>query len=430
MSLMRTTKDRFGLAQRGPIVALLLASTITGLHFLSLTFSRPLFPLLASSMGASDALIGLLTALAYLLPLVVALPAGMLIDRLGVKALAIFGSVCLVLGNAAYVLAQGFALLACARIFNGLAQVIVLVAVQSYVAELGRGSQQDRNFATIFFFTGVGQLTGPLVAGLLAREISMRFAFGVATVVALLPLALAVVIPDVSEVLAGAAGRVGATRAVSPGVAEPAHRPSQPRGLDLAGIGRLLRLPGVRIGIGASLIMLLADGARESYYPLYAQSIGLDEVAVGALLSLHALFSIMMQPFAGALASRWGRTRVLALAMFLGVIGLGAVPLVRGFVPMAVIVAFAGLSFGTNQPPSMACVADAAPKEMRGMAMALRLTGNRVGLLLSPVLASGVVSAWGLPAYFYAGAGVLLGGCFLMLRVARDGDPAARTTAV
>ena len=43
----------------------------------------------------------------------------------------------------------------------------------------------------------------------------------------------------------------------------------------------------------------------------------------------------------------------------------------------------------------------AAPKEMRGMAMALRLTGNRVGLLLSPVLASGVVSAWGLPAYFY-----------------------------
>lgn len=417
---MNHANRRLGLAQRGPVVALMLASTITGLHFLSLTVSRPLFPLLAAGMGASDALIGLLTSASYLLPLVIALPAGVLIDRLGVKTLAIFGSVCLVLGNVAYALAQGFALLACARVLNGLAQVIVLVAVQTYIAELGRGSQQDRNFATVFFFTGVGQLVGPLTGGLLAREIGMRFAFWVAAVVALLPLVLAVVIPDVEAVLGSARAAAGDP---SPGALEGRAR-RKPMRLDVASIGRLLRLPGVQLGVGASLIMLLADGARESFYPLYAQSIGFDEVAVGGLLSLHALFSILIQPFSGALAAAWGRTKVLSLAMLLGVIGLGAVPLVRGFWPMAVAVAFAGLAMGTNQPPSMACVADAAPKELRGMAMALRLTGNRVGLLLSPVLAGWVVTAWGLPAYFYTSAGVLLGGSALMARIARRSRPA------
>jgi MFS family permease len=98
--------------------------------------------------------------------------------------------------------------------------------------------------------------------------------------------------------------------------------------------------------------------------------------------------------------------------------------LVRGYLPMAVAMAFAGLAMGMNQPPSMACVADAAPKDLRGVAMALRLTGNRVGLILSPMLAGLVVTAWGLPAYFYTAAGLLLAGSVLMSRIGGPGTRA------
>ncbi len=416
----RTLGSGRGPARLSPSAALLLASVITGLHFVSLTFSRPLFPLLADDMGASDALIGLLTSLSYLLPLVVALPAGMLIDRLGVKALAVFGSLCLLAGNAAYAMADGLALIAAARILNGLAQVVVLVATQAYVAELGRGGQQDRNFATIFFFSGAGQLAGPLVAGYLARGIDIRFAFWVASGVAILPLALSFVIPGMGAVRAasGQASGAGEPDPSRHSRAEPDPSRHGRAKIDLAGIGRLLRIPGVQLGVGASLIMLLAEGARESFYPLYADSAGYDEVAVGALLSLHALFSILVQPFAGRLAAAWGRTRVLSAAMLCGFIGHIAVPLVRGFGPMAVAIAFAGIAMGANQPPSMASVADAAPKELRGVAMALRLTGNRVGLLLSPIITGWAVALWGLPAYFYASAGMLIGGSALMAGIA------------
>ncbi len=424
-----------GSMPQGPSAALLMASVITGLHFLSLTFSRPLFPLLAADMGASDALIGLLTSASYLLPLVVALPAGMLIDRVGIKSLAVFGSICLLAGNVAYAVAGGFAMIAAARVLNGLAQVVVLVALQAYVAELGRGGQQDKNFATIFFFTGIGQLVGPLMAGFLAREVGMRFSFWTAAAIAILPLGLAAVLPALEPARARAGtgvsrpqGQAAAAVDDAPGGAHTSARSSGASGsregraagtrLDLAAIGRLLRIPGVQLGVGASLIMLLAEGARESFYPLYASSVGFDEVAVGALLSLHALFSILVQPFAGSLAAAWGRTRVLSAAMLCGFIGHIAVPLVRGFWPMAAAIAFAGVAMGANQPPSMACVADAAPKDMRGVAMALRLTGNRAGLLLSPVITGWAVTLWGLSAYFYASAGMLIAGSALMAGIA------------
>jgi len=385
---------------------LALSSALIGLLFLSITFSRPIFPLLASELGASKGLIGGLTSLSYVLPLVIVIPAGALLGRLGMRSLAVFGSVCLVLGNAAYALSAGFGPLAAARVLIGLAHVVVLVAVQAYVAELGRGGQQDRNFATIFFFSGIGQLAGPVIAGLLTREVGMRFTFWVAAVVGILPVVLSFGLPGVLT-----------KQQVAPSATEQ-RSPGDGR-FSFALVGRLLRIPGVQLGVGASLIMLLAEGARESYYPLYASEVGFDEVAIGMLLSVHALFSILIQPFAGSLAARYGRTRVLSWAMTCGFLGHLAVPLVRGFGPMAAAVALAGLAMGANQPPSMACVADAAPRELRGLAMAVRLAGNRVGLLASPIIAGVVVTAWGLPAYFYVSAGMLMGGGALMSALSR-----------
>ncbi|MCG8403317.1 MAG: MFS transporter [Firmicutes bacterium] len=176
--------------------------------------------------------------------------------------------------------------------------------------------------------------------------------------------------------------------------------------------------------------MLTAQGARESFYPLFALSIGFDEVAIGVLMSVHALSSIVVQPFAGSLAATWGRPRMLSLAMLCGFLGSMAVPLMRSFVPLAAATALAGVALGANQPSSMACVAEAAPKELRGVAMALRLTGNRLALLLSPIIAGGLATVWGLPAYFYGAAGMLIGGSALMAGVARATPARGATVGV
>lgn len=404
---MDTTTQRPKGLVPGP---LLIACLLTAAHFTALFASRPIFPLLAAEMGASEGMIGLLTAVFYVLPLGIAVPAGLLVDRFGPRQLAIGGGICLALGNVLYAVASGFATLAAARVLCGLSQITVLLATQSCVAQLGRGGQQDRNFGTMFFFAGAGQLCAPLLGGLLAGVYDMRTAFWGAAAIALLPLALAFRLPGREQWTA----RVRESGGV---ITAPSGVPAQ--------VGRLLSVPGVRLGVAASAILLLAEGARESFYPLYAQSVGLDEVTIGVLLSLHALFAAIIQPFAGLLAGAMGRTRVLALAMFVGFVGHATVPLTTTFWPMAGGVALAGLALGGNQPPSMACVADAAPRRLRGLAMSVRLAGNRLALLASPVLGGWMVTAWGLGAYFYGSAAMLACGSLLMALI--SGRPAYRS---
>ncbi|OKI62358.1 hypothetical protein A6A27_05065 [Micromonospora sp. CB01531] len=59
---------------------------------------------------------------------------------------------------------------------------------------------------------------------------------------------------------------------------------------------------------------------------------------------------------------------------------------------MALIITVAGLGLGVGQPLTMSFLAEAAPPGLRGRAMSLRLTGNRLGQLLIPT-AAGVVAA-------------------------------------
>jgi MFS family permease len=69
-------------------------------------------------------------------------------------------------------------------------------------------------------------------------------------------------------------------------------------------------------------------------------------------------------------------------------------------VAMTVVVVLLGLGLGVGQPLTMSWLAEVAPAGLRGRAMSLRLTGNRLGQVLIP-------SAVGLVAAGVGAAGVL-----------------------
>jgi MFS family permease len=59
---------------------------------------------------------------------------------------------------------------------------------------------------------------------------------------------------------------------------------------------------------------------------------------------------------------------------------------------LAVLVVLLGLGLGVGQPLTMSWLAETAPAGLRGRAMSLRLTGNRLGQVVIPS-AVGVVAA-------------------------------------
>src|SRR5690554_1322075 len=66
-----------------------------------------------------------------------------------------------------------------------------------------------------------------------------------------------------------------------------------------------------------------------------------------------------------------------------------------------------GLGIGLALPLSMAIIADGVSLPDRGVAMGVRLTGNRLAQLVNPVFFGMVSQCWSLPAAFWWG-GILL----------------------
>ena len=104
--------------------------------------------------------------------------------------------------------------------------------------------------------------------------------------------------------------------------------------------------------------------------------------------------------FLGRLVRLVGRRRLMIASVALSAVRMAAVGFPLHPAAMAVLVVLLGLGLGVGQPLTMSWLAEMAPAGLRGRAMSLRLTGNRLGQVLIP-------SAVGLVAAGVGAAGVL-----------------------
>jgi MFS family permease len=89
-------------------------------------------------------------------------------------------------------------------------------------------------------------------------------------------------------------------------------------------------------------------------------------------------------------------------AVSCGVIFLGDTLLV-----CALIIAIAGFALGIGQPLTMAWVSRSSLPEERAMAISLRLTGNRLGQFILPLVAGVTAGSLGVGSVFLVLSGML-----------------------
>jgi len=83
---------------------------------------------------------------------------------------------------------------------------------------------------------------------------------------------------------------------------------------------------------------------------------------------------------------------------------------------LLILIVAVGAGTGITQPISMVTVADHVSGGERGFAMGLRMTGNRVVQLLSPLILGGVAEFFGFRAAFLVAGSGLLATLFLIAR--------------
>ncbi len=142
--------------------------------------------------------------------------------------------------------------------------------------------------------------------------------------------------------------------------------------------------PGRTAGILISLSVLSATDILTAYLPVVGEHRGIAPSVIGLLLSLRAAATIACRLVMTPMLRLLGRAALLtATCLVAGVLCAGlALP-----VPvwaLAAMLLVLGFCLGVGQPLSMTTVVQAAPDEARSTALALRLTGNRLGRRVRP----------------------------------------------
>ena len=146
--------------------------------------------LLAIKEGHSTAVVGVLVALYAFLPMLCAVAAGRVSDRVGVRRPMLAGSLGLAAGALIPVLATGLFALFVSAALVGVSFMVFQVAAQNATGELGDATARVHNFSLLALGYSISGLLGPLIAGFTIDHAGFATSFAVLAVIPLVPVAI------------------------------------------------------------------------------------------------------------------------------------------------------------------------------------------------------------------------------------------------
>jgi len=102
-----------------------------------------------------------------------------------------------------------------------------------------------------------------------------------------------------------------------------------------------------------------------------------------------------------------GRFPALIISIFILAAGIGSTPFCEGHFLLLINSVFVGIGLGLALPLSMATVSEGVKPEDRGVAMGIRLTGNRLAQLINPLFFGIIAQVYSLGAAFISGGFLL-----------------------
>jgi len=361
--------------------------------------ARPMTSLFAKNLDASMLEIGFLTACYSVVPLILAMAMGRLIDRLGEKIPLIIGSVGITLSLLLLFFCPILPTMYLSQLIMGGSQLFSLVAIQNSLARSTSSVGRDKAMGNLSLFASIGLLLGPLVGGYLSENYGFQLTYLLIT-----PLSILCIIVSFIG--------LSSKEKVSNSSSEKTERKNS-----------LLSLPGLRRPIIISMLCMAVADLFYAYFPLFASSIGLSPSQIGWIFAIQGTTSALARVFMPRLVENYGRTRTLWVFMSIGALAYGSLPFLHQYHFIFIISAILGAGLGVAQPLTLILSYNSAPKGRTGEALALRLPANRLAQVTLPFLFAGISSLIGLGAIFVVKALVLGFGAWMASGIpSKDGD--------
>ncbi len=359
--------------------------------------SRVLMSLYALYLGADQLVIGIIMALYALCPMLLAVHAGKIVDRVGPRLPMLIGTSGVMIGLLLPFFFPGLATLYVSALVMGTAYQFFFVAVQGTAGAIGAAAGRVRNYTILSIGFSLAIFFGPMIAGFSIDYLGYLAAFitlAVFTVPAVLLLWL----------------RPGLLPKAAAGAAQEQQGRSA---FDL------LRLPRLRNTFIASGLLSAAWDLYQFYFPIYGNAIGLSASVIGLVMGAFAAAVFVVRIALPHLTRRLTEFEILVYAIAVAGASFLLFPLFEQPFLLAAVSFLLGLGVGCGQPISGALIYHLSPGGRAAEGAGMRVMFNNFAQVVVPLLFGGVGTALGSGPVFVSFSALLLSGSYYSFRSGR-----------
>jgi len=355
-------------------------------------------PLWVSSFGASATLVGLVFGARHILPLLLSIHGGALMDRLGTRRVMLIFAVV----NAAVPLLFPALPYIWAAIFlqtlAGLATSMGWMGAQTLIGQIMKGSAVHAGRLSLAL--RLGHLVGPPMIGFTWDTGGAWAAFIVMSIWGSFGFLSALALPGNSNETSQHSRITVSTL--------------MPRLSDYLAAFRMLAISAVLFVAVITMMRNAGNVVQTGFYVVYLDEVfGLSGTLIGVLTSAAAIVGGIGSLSVGCLL-RFCSAHWLLMATVTGsVIFVCITPLLGTFVFLLIASALRGASLGISQPLMISILAKASGSKVQGTSVGLRNTANRLTGFIIPLLMGVLIDLVGLANGFYA-IGIIVVGLLIL----------------
>jgi MFS family permease len=360
----------------------------------STTISKnPVLPLYAKTLGADDALIGLIAALSPFAGVVFSFPIGVASDKIGRGRLLKLAGLIFLLAPPLYLLVSNPWFLIPIRFFHGAATAILGPVVSAILAEKYAQTKGEK-IGIYSSATLIGRTIAPLAGGAVIAHYAF---FGLNSYQSVYLLAAAAAVPVFALTLLHKDdyGRVKGAVGFSD-FKESLRAYFSDRRLTATAL--------------VDLSTYFSYGAMETYLPLFLQAKGFSAYETGMIFAVQIFTVAATKPIMGKAADRVDKRKQIALGMAALGLCMAAVPYAADMAGFLIISVVAGLAISTSTIATTTYTADVARQKELGASMGALSGIMDIGQTGGPLI-TGMIVASGSYASGFAASAVLAAAC-------------------
>ena len=369
---------------------------LTILAHTAFTSSRMTVSLYALKLQASPFTVGMLMALYALLPMLLSVLAGRLIDRIGPRVPLLWGNSLLLCGVLLPFLFPGLPTLFAAATIIGSGFMLSHMISNNLVGAYGKPEDRAANFSWLSLGYSVSGSLGPLIAGFSIDWFGEVRAFSVMGAFAALALGLTLW-----------------RRGDLVRHATPVQRPPGHSVLDL------VRNRNLRSVLIVSGMLSMGWDLFTFVMPIHCSKIGLSASTTGVIMGAFGAATFVVRLAMPALSRRLREWQVITAAFVVSGTAYMLFPLVTSVTLLMSLAFLLGLGLGCSQPMVMSLLYGASPPGRQGEVVGVRTTVLNISSTALPLVFGAVGSALGMGPVFWGIATCLLTGGYAAGRKVR-----------